>query len=165
MTGPEHDLRPRVQTPRDVPHRDQLADVQGAHQAVGAPLGGAHRTDHAVDVDRDPEGGHACGRSTVAGDHLHSDGNRGRDEQDEQHRAQAGHEPANPAKLAGPCRRAQPGLELRDGDERVRIRHGQPRRGVVRLGARRRRRHRGFGRCRGLGDDGLGVLDDGAGFG
>ena len=87
MPGAQHDVGSRVEAARDVAHRDEPADVQAAHEAVGSPLGGVHRAHDAVEVDRDRErlgGGHR-GRVAPTGD-AHCGGHGGDHEQDEEQR-------------------------------------------------------------------------------
>ena len=46
---------PALEAARDVANADEPADVQAAHQPLGAPLGGEHGAHGAVEVDRDRE--------------------------------------------------------------------------------------------------------------
>ena len=68
-----------------------------------------------------------------------------------------GKERPTPTSGAGSGRWHVPVGELGDREQRVRVGHGEPGGGIVRLGACRRRRHRRLDRGRGLADDGLGV--------
>ena len=159
VAGAQHDVGSFVEPPGHVAHADQLADLQGAHEAFRAPLGGVDGAHDAVEIDGDRERRHRAVRAggVVAAHDPHRRGHGGDDEEDEEERAHAGKGATGPTARAGSRRRHVPVGELRDREQGVGIGHREPGGGIVRLGARGRRCDRRFDRGGGFADDGLGV--------